>query len=186
METQEILSAAERNRIACRKWYQKNKVRQQERKRDYMAKRRIENPEVVRSIKIKSYHNRKEDTAECRREKKRRPESRLKQKRWNIRNPISVMLTNAKMRSKKYGLDFSLDKTDIVIPDKCPVLGIPLIVGIGGRGTTWNSPSLDRVDNSKGYTPDNVRVISYRANALKSDATPEEIRMVLDYMEGRK
>ena len=42
---------------------------------------------------------------------------------------------------------------------------------------------MDRFDNAKGYTPENVRVISNRANLLKKDATVEEIRMLLRYME---
>lgn len=41
------------------------------------------------------------------------------------------------------------------------------------------SPSLDRLDSSKGYVKGNVRVISKRANQLKNNATVEEMRMVL-------
>ena len=41
-----------------------------------------------------------------------------------------------------------------------------------------NSPSLDRIDSSKGYTPDNVWVISRRANIIKHDATLEELLLI--------
>lgn len=34
-----------------------------------------------------------------------------------------------------------------------------------------------------GYTPSNSRVISFRANRIKSDASVAEIRSVLKYME---
>jgi hypothetical protein len=40
-------------------------------------------------------------------------------------------------------------------------------------------PSLDRIDNNKGHVKGNVRMISYRANVLKSDATVEELTLVL-------
>jgi hypothetical protein len=47
----------------------------------------------------------------------------------------------------------------------------------------WWSASVDRFDNSKGYTRENVRVISNRANLLKKDADAGELRAVLTYME---
>ena len=46
--------------------------------------------------------------------------------------------------------------------------------------------ALDRVRPEAGYTKGNIRVISFRANRLKSDAKPDELRLVLDYMEGRR
>lgn len=45
-------------------------------------------------------------------------------------------------------------------------------------------PSLDRVVPSLGYVKGNVRVISFRANRIKSDATADELRAVLSYTEG--
>lgn len=88
----------------------------------------------------------------------------------------------AATRAKKKGIVFDLKPEDIVIPDVCPVLGIKMERG----GAQWNSPSLDRFDNSKGYTPDNVRVISSRANQIKSDATAEELLRVLAYVQETK
>lgn len=61
------------------------------------------------------------------------------------------------------------------------VLGIPLYTNRGKAGP--NSPSIDRIDNKKGYILGNVQVISYRANMLKGDASIEEVRRVLAYMD---
>lgn len=101
--------------------------------------------------------------------------------------PRKKMLYAARNRAKKAGLECTLKVEDIVIPEFCPVLGIPLFASAGGgkRPPTLleNSPSLDRIDNNKGYTPDNVRVISMRANDLKSDATLEELEAVVAYMK---
>jgi hypothetical protein len=55
----------------------------------------------------------------------------------------------------------------------------------GAESPKANWPSVDRVDNACGYVKGNIRVISARANHLKSDATVEEIRSLLAYMEGR-
>ena len=48
---------------------------------------------------------------------------------------------------------------------------------------TDNSPSLDRIVPELGYIPSNVVVISYKANAIKRNATPQEIRRVADFYE---
>lgn len=46
-----------------------------------------------------------------------------------------------------------------------------------------NSPSLDRMIPALGYVASNVRVISYRANAIKRDATLDELRALVAYVE---
>ena len=91
------------------------------------------------------------------------------------------MLTRIKYRAKTQGLAFDLDITDIVVPEVCPVLGIPLTHNVGkGAGFHADSPSVDKIIPSLGYTKGNVRVISARANLLKSDATVAELEKVLD------
>ena len=97
------------------------------------------------------------------------------------------MLYRAKAAARHAGREFNLELEDIVIPSHCPVLGIELFVTINWEvRNTWhhpNTPSLDRVDNSKGYVKGNVQVISMRANQLKSGATLEESRAITAYME---
>jgi len=52
-----------------------------------------------------------------------------------------------------------------------------------GKGNRRDSPSLDRWDNSQGYTLVNTFVVCCRCNTLKSDASVKEIRYVLAYMK---
>lgn len=84
------------------------------------------------------------------------------------------LLNHARARARTRGIEFDLELSDIVIPDYCPVLGIPLAIN-RGSGCHDDSPSLDRIDNTRGYFWDNVLVISGRANRLKNDSTPEEL-----------
>ncbi len=49
-----------------------------------------------------------------------------------------------------------------------------------------NSPTIDRVDNTKGYIPGNVAVISYRANCLKRDSSLDELIKLVDYVKSYK
>ena len=94
----------------------------------------------------------------------------------------SKMLARAKGRAKDKGLAFNIDITDIVIPDVCPVLGMPLIEHKGSSGGKSNSPALDRMDNSKGYIKGNVMVMSQLANLIKSSATAEQLLMFADWV----
>lgn len=93
---------------------------------------------------------------------------------WCQKNHEKVILRAAKNRAKERGLDFDLDVSDIVIPENCPILGIP-IVRIPGKRTA-GSASLDRIDNSRGYVKGNVWVISSKANVMKNNATLQELK----------
>lgn len=83
--------------------------------------------------------------------------------------------------SKKRDLPFDLTKEDIPIPDVCPVLGIPLKVNPGHHNKD-DSPSVDRIDPTKGYVKGNVAVISCKANRIKNDATLEELEKVCEWL----
>lgn len=105
---------------------------------------------------------------------------------WRLANPISIekkMYDNAKTRAKKSGVPFTILETDIQIPDKCPVLGIPLFKGNGLVGE--NSPTLDKLIPSMGYIPGNVTVISFKANTAKSNLNLDELRLLVEWLEGK-
>ena len=74
------------------------------------------------------------------------------------RDPVYLMLWGAKKRAKEDGVIFTLKAEDIIIPDRCPLLHIPLQQVSGFRGP--GSPSLDRIRPELGYVPSNVWVIS--------------------------
>ncbi|QBQ72838.1 hypothetical protein CRP7_gp45 [Roseobacter phage CRP-7] len=88
--------------------------------------------------------------------------------------PEVKMYRRAKSRARNKGLMFDLEKSDIFIPDLCPILGIPLICH-KGSGAWPDSPSLDKVDPTLGYVKGNVWVISQRANQMKGSANSEEL-----------
>lgn len=86
------------------------------------------------------------------------------------------MLIRARVRAKAKNMKFDLVEADVVIPKRCPVLGIPLRKGEGAP--TDNSPELDRINNKKGYVKGNIMVISRKANRIKSDCTPKELMRI--------
>lgn len=98
--------------------------------------------------------------------------------RWSKHERL--MLARVKSRAKKLGIPFNITEVDIKIPDVCPVLGVRL-ERQKGKGKPCNyTPSLDRIVPALGYVKGNVRVISNRANLLKSNATLEELTLVLE------
>ena len=57
----------------------------------------------------------------------------------------------------------------------CPVYNIPLYYKWDSGMLFANSPSVDRIDNTKPHTMDNIQVISNKANLHKHDATLDEL-----------
>lgn len=160
-------------REASRRWREKQDrseyyrqyelTRSQEQKDRKAAKRKEaekQDPERFRQYRRKNYEKNKSN--------------------WAVSVEM-IMFKNAKKRAKDKNVSFSLDLTDIVIPETCPILGIPLIKE-GGKSVD-SSPSLDRVISSLGYTKDNVRVISHLANTIKSSGTAEQHRKIADYID---
>lgn len=97
-------------------------------------------------------------------------------RKWQEAHPESYLLSVAKDRARKRGIEFSLTIDDFTVPNNCPILGIELQFAHGkGKGGQPNSPSLDRIDNSKGYISGNVQVISHLANSMKSTASKEQL-----------
>lgn len=98
--------------------------------------------------------------------------SKQRAKEYRNRNYVRATLSTIKGRAKRKGIEFSITEDDVIIPDICPLLGIPITFG-GNYTNRNNSPSIDRIDNSKGYTSDNIRVISFLANTIKRDLSKE-------------
>jgi hypothetical protein len=112
--------------------------------------------------------------------------SRASSAAWFGNNPDVVKYVRvhaAKYRAKNKELDFNLTVESIDWPTHCPVFGFEFDYSKrrnpAGKTT---SPSLDRIDNSKGYTLDNVQVISNLANTMKLNATPEQLTMFANWI----
>lgn len=89
-------------------------------------------------------------------------------------NPKKKLIYSARNNAKLRGIEFNITEDDVVIPTHCPLLGVRLTC-IFGEGRVSTNMSLDRIDNTKGYTPDNIQVICDLANRMKQDATPEQL-----------
>ena len=104
---------------------------------------------------------------------------KINEDRYLRKYPEKRLWMTAQAHARTSGREFSIGIEDIIIPEYCPYLGIKL-TNITGQGRHFTNPSLDRKDNSKGYVPGNVEVISWRANRMKSNATPNELLKFAD------
>jgi hypothetical protein len=120
----------------------------------------IENYTKEELIKILTAHEKQKQTAQ----------------KFQQENPGYRLCAASKQRAARIGMEFSLTPEDIKIPNKCPLLGVEL-TNIIGQGRQQYNPSVDRIDSTKGYTPDNIWVISDLANRMKQEATREQLIM---------
>lgn len=92
-------------------------------------------------------------------------------------------LVKLRCRCKKKGTPFNLTVEDLQIPDVCPALGTPFVLGSGNRWRGDANPSIDRLRPELGYVKGNVKIISWRANNLKNNCTQaRELRLVAEYI----
>lgn len=85
----------------------------------------------------------------------------------------------AKRRAIKKQLPFDIDEDYIKsiwqLDNICPITNIKY----WEDNNNFNSPSIDRIDNNKGYTKDNVRIISVKANFIKSNYSLDELEKII-------
>lgn len=90
---------------------------------------------------------------------------------WDVKTRL---VYSARQRAKTLSIAFNIDVTDFDIPKVCPLRRVPFQVGTTYH--TDDSPTLDRKDPRQGYVKENVWVISHKANRLKGNFTPNELR----------
>ena len=131
------------------------------------------NRERINETNRKSYYNNKE----TRRKNQRKYELKIREAaRTDKIIHSKILLKQIKSRSQRNGITCTITYKDIPIPDKCPILDIAL--KRNREKMAQNSATVDRIIPSRGYIPSNVIVVSLKANAIKQNATPDDILKV--------
>lgn len=152
-ETECIFLKKERQRQASLRWKWRNIDRVRENQRLAKAKKREEDREG---------------------QNKKQREYLASSPRVKIKN----LLRLAKKRALEKNIEFDVSIDDLSPNEFCPLLGIRINYAASGRGAVDESPSLDRIDNSKGYVKGNVWIVSWRANRIKSNASIFELEII--------
>ena len=100
-------------------------------------------------------------------------------------NPIPQMLSNSKIRAKEKRVPHTITTSDLkkIWPkdNRCPVLKSPFDMGLKFGRNRSLAPSLDKIIPKKGYVPGNIVIVSDIVNRVKSDATLDDMKKILDY-----
>jgi hypothetical protein len=109
-----------------------------------------------------------------------RERTKAEAKAWRDDNKDKLYFLSIKARAAKKGLEFNLEESDVTTVKSCPVFGVALVRS--SKIHSWNSPSVDRIDNTKGYVKGNIQVMSYLANSMKRDATDEQLIIFAEWI----
>lgn len=131
--------------------------------KEYQTKRRNDNKEQIREYS-KAYQTKRREDFDYR---------------------LQMLLNASKQRAALKNREHTLTIQDIKelypLDNKCPVFGFELQFNNAGFRET--SPSIDRIDSTKGYTRDNVQIVSWKANRLKSYATLEDLETLVAFLK---
>lgn len=163
-----------------KKYYQNNKTKILKNQKKYYEN----NKEEILKKNKQNYENNKEHYLEFKKEYyENNKEHYLNLDKQNRRNnPIKFLLKSAKKRAKEKNLEFNITENDIIIPNICPILQIPITIG-NSIDERDNSPSLDRIIPELGYVKGNVNIISFKANSLKRDGHIEDFEKIIEYIK---
>ncbi len=98
------------------------------------------------------------------------------QRRYFTKKPWVKLYHSAKQRARVLGVPFGLTQEYLqrLVEQNdgyCPVLKTPI--------NNENPLSIDRIIPKLGYVNSNVRIISWRANTIRNNATVEELQLIL-------
>ena len=156
-----------------RLWNEANPEEAKARRQKY----RIENPEKVAASCANWYRNGGKEM------------QKISSEKWIIipANRMRRLAGAARIRAKKKGLPFDegiLVKLMNDPPKNCGCCNVELDYSVGHNRTRQSvTPSLDRIDNNKGYTLENTCVVCFKCNALKSCASLQEIEQMHSYVK---
>lgn len=93
---------------------------------------------------------------------------------------LTFLLREIKCRCRKNNIPFNVSVKDFTeFPTHCPDLRVPLIYGNKAKASP-HSATVDRIIPELGYVSGNVRIISYRANVMKQNASLEEMKTIAE------
>lgn len=101
-----------------------------------------------------------------------------------LKSSYHYYLKGVEKRAKKTGKEFDLTELflkhllEVDQNNLCALTSIPIEINNQGS-VLYKTASLDRIDNSKGYTKDNVRWVVIGVNYMKIDYSEEETHKLL-------
>ena len=102
----------------------------------------------------------------------------LRKKKYisSLHGRLQTLLTSSKSSAKKNGWDFDMDLESLVAlyeiqNGECALTGDELTFSQNSDAVL----SIDRIDSDKGYTMDNIQLVSHQANIHKNHFTQDQL-----------
>jgi hypothetical protein len=130
---------------------------------EYQRKRRIDNKESDLEYHRKYQAKRREDFT------------------YRLQMLLNASKQRAALKNREHTITLEDIKDLYPVDGKCPVFGFDL--EFNSQGFRETSPSIDRIDSTKGYTRDNIQIISWKANRLKAYATVEDLELLVAFLK---
>jgi hypothetical protein len=99
---------------------------------------------------------------------------------------ILYLATQAIYRARKRGIEYdklALTELSHIPPTSCQCCSKPFLYAEYGKAKLNDVPSIDRVDNTKGYIRGNIAVICNQCNKAKRDSTIQQLLNVVKYVQ---
>jgi len=99
---------------------------------------------------------------------------------------INKICSGTKHRAKIKNIPFNLTAEYLlsIAPDFCPIFNSPLSwCRRGGKSVKQDCPSLDKIIPELGYIEGNVQWVSFKANAMKFNATFDELHKFANWVK---
>lgn len=130
---------------------------------EYQSRRRKENKEYFATYSREYQRNRRKDFD------------------YRLQMLINASKQRAKLNDREHDINVEDIKAIYPVDGCCPIFGIKL--EFNGAGFRDSSPSIDRIDSTKGYTLDNIQIISWKANRIKGAASLQDLEMLVAYLK---
>ena len=139
--------------------------------REYNSRPEVKKRRAVMSKEYRSIHG-----AELRANNKIYRDEQRRRKPWQ------KLLQCARQRAKQRGLEFSLTPEWALqhYTGYCAVTGLQFSVGLGKSGPQAFSPSIDRIDQGRGYSRDNCRFVIFAVNAIRGTMSDADMVVVAE------
>lgn len=175
---------ANAEKIAERKRRYLSQEHVREKNREAARKRRIEHPEKAKETARKSYYKNLDVIKERLQQPEIKDKNNKRERDRRFKDPLYVLWRSARTRALAAKDEFTIEVSDLEMPSHCPILGIE--INYSSKEDRNSRPSIDRVDNTKGYVKGNVRIISVQANTMKSANTLETLELIRQYIVGER
>jgi hypothetical protein len=94
---------------------------------------------------------------------------------WQKANPVKVQFWSRRRFARSRGLEFAITLDDVLAAwpkdEKCGICG----VGFVRAKSEARCPSIDRIDNTQGYTQENCQIICVSCNGTKNNRDLPEL-----------